>query len=293
MKIVNYETRADWLASRQNGLGASEGAAVLNASPFQSEYSLWAEKTGFIARREINQNNADLGHKIEPVAAEMFKARTGFPVLRLGDFSVMTDEEWPWLFVTHDYLTEDTERGLGVIECKAVSGGASHLWIDGPPLYYQIQIQQEMLIARAKWGVFAVVFGGPSWRFEIYEQTFNPTFATTLVEKTRAFWERVVSKDPPDIDESERTEEALRLKYDNKNQTVPTTVELPGEFEWLDRERQTLKGMVSRAEKRIRLIDNKIRAAMGGSDIALIDGRPVYSNKLSGTSRRLLRLGDD
>jgi putative phage-type endonuclease len=293
MKITNYETRDDWLKSRADGIGASEGAAVMNASPFQSEYALWAEKAGFISRRDINADNADLGHEIEPVAAKMFQKRTGLPVLRLGDFSVMRDEEWPWLFVTHDYLTEDADRGLGVIECKAVSGGAAAMWSNGPPLYYQIQIQQEMLVSRATWGVFAVVFGGPSWRFEMWEQEINPKFCTTLVERTKRFWQMVIDREPPDIDESERTEAALRLRYDNVNKTAPTSVELPPEFEWLDRERQTLKGMVSRAEKRIKGIDNKIRAGMGSSDIGLIDGRPTYSNKLSGSSRRLLRLGDD
>lgn len=290
MKLQNYNSREEWLAARKNGIGGSESAAVLGASPFQSAYQLWALKTGWIKEGSgIRQDNADIGHAIEPVAAQLFSARTGWEVVNMGDFCIATDERWPHLFATHDVFTEDSDRGLGVVEIKAVSGGASAQWRDGPPLYYQIQIQQEMLIAGATWGAFAVLFGGPSWRFAIFPQEFHDGFADRLIRDTDQFWQRVLNQDPPDVDHSEHTTWALRQKYFKEE--PKSVIELGVDFESIDRERQTLVSLAGQVKKRKTLLDNLIRAKMGTAEVGLIDGRPVFKNASTSQGRRLTRIG--
>jgi predicted phage-related endonuclease len=248
-------------------------------------------KTGWMKEtRSILQDNADIGHAIEPVAMKLFHDRTGYPVENFGDFCIATDDRWPWLFATHDVFTEDPDRGLGVVEIKAVSGGASSQWKEGPPLYYQVQIQQEMLVAGATWGAFAVLFGGPSWRFQIYPQEFHPGFGDKLIRETEAFWKLVTTQEPPDIDESEHTTECLRAKYFAEVEL--STVELGADFIALDRERQALMSLASMAEKRKKGIDNLIRAKMGTAEIGLVEGRPVYKHSTpKNGSRRLIRIG--
>ena len=47
-----YETEADWLASRQGCIGASEVATILGGNPHKSPHAFWCQKAGLLPRSE-------------------------------------------------------------------------------------------------------------------------------------------------------------------------------------------------------------------------------------------------
>ena len=70
-----FSNRAEWLAGRTNGIGASEAAATIGISPFMSTYELWEEKTGKRGSKDLSGNPViEYGNRIEPAMRVMFQA---------------------------------------------------------------------------------------------------------------------------------------------------------------------------------------------------------------------------
>lgn len=64
------ETREEWLAGRQKGLGGSDAGAILGLNPYKSAYTLWAEKCQLI-NSEVPDNEAmRVGRDLEDYVAK-------------------------------------------------------------------------------------------------------------------------------------------------------------------------------------------------------------------------------
>ena len=51
---LRFDCREDWLASRSIGIGASEAAAIVGDSKFQTRAELWELKTGKREKRRAS-----------------------------------------------------------------------------------------------------------------------------------------------------------------------------------------------------------------------------------------------
>lgn len=71
----------DWVAERSHYIGASEVAAVMGLSPYQTPVSVWASKLGIGERFEGNHLTRR-GHVIEPYLCDEFSRETGHKVER-------------------------------------------------------------------------------------------------------------------------------------------------------------------------------------------------------------------
>ena len=86
-------TRDDWLAWRRGGIGGSDIAAILSLSPWQSPWSLWADKTGLAA--DTHENEAmEAGRWLELAIGPWFADRTGLHVA--GEQMLVTHPERPF-----------------------------------------------------------------------------------------------------------------------------------------------------------------------------------------------------
>src|SRR4051794_32384551 len=65
----------------RGGLGASECAAALGLSPFETALGLWARKTGRVPEPEESEA-MELGLLLEPVVAELYCRRTGLLLIK-------------------------------------------------------------------------------------------------------------------------------------------------------------------------------------------------------------------
>lgn len=133
----------EWLAYRQSRFNASESAAVLGLSPWQTPYQLWLQKTG----RAANKPNAAMlrGTELEPVARAAYEDQTELVmqpvVLEAGRFSASLDG----MTLDGDLILE--------IKCP-LRGTRSDLWQDvavgAVPEHYVMQVQHQLMVSGAQ-----------------------------------------------------------------------------------------------------------------------------------------------
>ena len=57
-EVIKCADRAEWLAARNSGIGASEISAVMGVSPWQTAYDLYEKKKAGGAEDDVLANNA-------------------------------------------------------------------------------------------------------------------------------------------------------------------------------------------------------------------------------------------
>src|SRR4051794_4013451 len=71
----------EWLEARENGIGASQAAAAIDVSPWQSRIGLWAEKLGLVPPPTPTVPMM-VGTELEPLIARLYTEATGVKVRR-------------------------------------------------------------------------------------------------------------------------------------------------------------------------------------------------------------------
>ena len=135
---------AEWLTYRQSRFNASESAAVLGVSPWQTPYQLWLQKTGRSEGGKANQAMLR-GTELEPAARAAYEDQTGLVmqplVLEAGRYSASLDG-----------MTLDGDLVLE-IKCP-LRGTRSDLWQDvsvgAVPEHYLVQVQHQLMVAGAQ-----------------------------------------------------------------------------------------------------------------------------------------------
>ena len=131
-----------WHAHRAQFRNASESAAVMGLSPWQTPYQLWQVRTG---RMEVPVT-APMRHgtEMEPKARAAYEEQTGLImqplVLTDGDYSASLDG----ITLEGDLLLE--------VKCP-YKGQSSSLWqavsVGEVPEHYRIQVQHQLMVAGA------------------------------------------------------------------------------------------------------------------------------------------------
>ena len=112
--MAEIKTHEEWLQARQNGIGASEAAAVIGRSPWLDNVELWRRKTGRTQAPDISNNEAvAYGHAAEAPIRELFVLDyPGYEVTYGGAFDMVRHPEHPFILATLDgrLLEKDTGR---------------------------------------------------------------------------------------------------------------------------------------------------------------------------------------
>lgn len=190
----------EWHEARRNGLGASEVAAILGLSKWQTPLSVYLSKMG--VPNEIDPDLAYFGHKLEPVIAQWVRDKHPEVGEVTAGFSARS-VEWPWLTASPDYMIGDLP-----LEVKTSSAFSKDDWAGGVPLFYQTQSQTQQAVLGSDGGWLAVLHGGNSP--ELFWVPRDQEFIEDhLVPKSKAFWEdHVLPQIPP---EPSTTAEAVSL----------------------------------------------------------------------------------
>ena len=170
-------SRAEWLASRQSAIGASDVAAVLGLGAYGSPASVWASKVGEVDARPAS-GPAAMGLDLEPyIIAE---AGRRLEVEVTGCQEAIDSARCPHLRATVDGLIEQGDQRIPV-ECKFVTRD-DFTWGDDPALDWDalgawladetkpfpcstaaesayVQINAQMLCTGADHGYLAAVMG--------------------------------------------------------------------------------------------------------------------------------------
>lgn len=150
LKRKVFEDRESWLAGRGASIGASEAAAVIGMSPFESQYELWERKTGIKPPKDLSGNAViEYGVRLEPALRTMFQAEHPELTVEYHQFDVLYQSERPWMTATLDGELTDADGRKGILEIKTSSVGKKSQydkWRDAVPINYLAQTMHQMLV---------------------------------------------------------------------------------------------------------------------------------------------------
>lgn len=177
-----------WLRARKSFLGASDVACVLGLSKWATPLGVYLEKLSGAVDDEMTERQK-LGHKLEPVIAELFGEETGTPVF--DSPGLIRSTVYPWLGATPDRVNGDGEP----IELKSSDAFMKDTWADGPPVNYRIQVLVQMICLGASRGWLAVLHGGNE--FDWYPIEWDQAAVDLILERTQEFWEQHIEAGVP------------------------------------------------------------------------------------------------
>lgn len=178
----------EWLEERQKSLGASETAAVLGMSPFETAYDVYRTKHGHV--KPFPPELALLGHMSEPIMHEWTERLSGLKVTLDAGFMARS-KKYPWLHATFDRVIRDG-RSITPVQFKT----ARFPWADGVPIHVRVQVQQEMLIAGAERALVVVLAAGRDFEYAWVDRD-EEFISSILVPQTDAFWNDLQGFTPP------------------------------------------------------------------------------------------------
>lgn len=279
VELRRYESREDWLASRTSTLGASESAALFGLTPEgrESEFSLWAKKTGLVPEQDLDFEWIEWGQILEEPIAQRYAKRTGHVLWTPPTpFCVAVHPRLPFLTATIDrwIVQAAGHDDRGDLEIKNV-GAFNSDWRDGKdlalPLYVQAQVQHQLAVTGFGWAVVAALVGGNS--LKTIEVERNPEFIAELEAKAEEFWGRVQRKEAPAVDGTTATSKALKRLHPADS---GETIELADEARSLADGLEEAKAEKETAESHIQEAENKLRAMLGAATFGTLpDGRVV------------------
>ena len=287
--------RAEWLAWRRTGLGASDVAGVLGLSPWASPFSVWASKVDE-AGDDRDSAAMEFGRRAEVMIAPWFTERTGLRVL--GEQTRCTHQADRWKLCTPDgfvWLGSDSRGPHGVLEIKTTDDSAA-VWAEAVPVHYRCQATWAMHVTDLPVCWFAVLhlaFGRP--HFEIYEFARDAADEAYVVEQCERFWaDHVLTGVPPAVDGHQATTDAVKAHWPTAEGSVeadPATRQLVGRLRDLKRSLSITEAAVAEAENELRVALGDHEALVGGCDAK---GRPIVlatwkaqeSKRLDGTALR-------
>ena len=147
----NIKTREQWLLERKTGIGASEASAIVGASPYKSNITLWEEKTGRREPGDIGgKEYVQRGIAAEPFLRHLFAL--DYPQYKVGydEFDLIRNKDYPFIFATLDgKLTDLNTYECGVLEIKKaeLNNMAQRMKWSGKtiPQNYYIQVIHQLL----------------------------------------------------------------------------------------------------------------------------------------------------
>ena len=240
--------RAEWLAWRRSGVGASDAAGVLGISPWGSPWAVWADKVGLFGLDDDDtgfgsDDSREFGRRAEAMIVPWFEDTTGLhiPATQLW----ARNDLLPWILATPDGAVTDRSYCTGGGDCpfpshpKALHEGASSRLrtedlqvlagmasqfdgleakteFDGKawaeiPVWYQSQGQWQMAATGWETVWFAVLHGR---RFRTYVLRRDQGDIDEMVDRIGEWWEtHVTGRVAPPIDGSDATLDLLTRLY--------------------------------------------------------------------------------
>ena len=283
--------RETWLDVRKQGIGASDAAAAVGISPYQSPLELWLIKTG--RDSDMPKPNPDdesspmyWGNILEPIVAQHYTKRTGNKVRKVNAVLQHPDTDKHWMLANLDY-TVTHNSDVQILECKtAGEWGAKH-WRDGVPEYVQCQVQHQLAVTGKQAADVCVLLCGQE--IKIYRIERDEALIEKLIALERQFWHCVETDTPPPVDGSDSSGRALKYLYPNDSGDVLDLTEdshLCQVFTDLLAARDT----IAQAQQREDLYKQTLQEKMGeASRIIFPAGEVSWKKNKTGSRRFLVR----
>jgi putative phage-type endonuclease len=283
---MTEQTKEQFLAERQRGLGGSDAASVLGLSPYGGPMGVYRAKV-YGAKGDLGDNErAFWGTRLEAVIREVYEERNECAVIVP---SLLVHPEHPFLIGHVDgmVVNDDGDR-VGLLEIKATGVDQRHDWgetgTDQIPTQYLIQVQHYLGLTDLPWCDVVVLIGGNEYR--TYRIDRNQKLIDGIYKKEIEFWlNHVVPKEPPDVDGSPASNEVLVKMYPQaagERDAWPEIDELASQL-------RSVQDDLKALEKQEAVLKDKIKQQMGpiakvrGADYTLswteVKGRQTIDSK--------------
>lgn len=273
--IIKPKDHAEWLAEREKGIGASEVAAVVGLSPWETPYSLWLRKTGQVP--PIEENFAmRRGHYLEDAVVQWWQDETGEKVIKASAADIIyVHPEYDFMRATPDRIVRGRKK---MLEVKSTAGYMG----EEIPDYYLAQCIYQMYVTGIHEEELIYIQGDLTFgRFNVQ---YDAEFAEFIAQKVKEFWNDCVigGKEPECITVSDFT-----LKGSDPGTSVEADKEALAQILSL----RTLLVDHKVKEKDIEAYKDSIKLFMGENESLTHDGKVLATWKTDSRSRTL-RLKD-
>lgn len=291
MLIETFRKRLGWLRARQSGLGGSDAPILMRVAPWRNATRLrvYMEKTAPITAADADIERLpswqEWGLRHEPSIALAVQEKLDRVVHQVAKtpYHLARNPKMPaWTFASLDRLVEAKGRkGPGPLNLKTSTLPAE--WENGIPIWYQVQLQHEMAVADASWGMVAVLVNGHEFLWGDVER--NDRFIDTMLETESTFWhQHVLPRVPPEPGAGDS--KLLNGLWAEEQRSI---VLPPEAADWMDR-RTTLAAEIKQREAQIEEVELKLKTALGPAVRGLLpDGRNC-TWKTDGSGTRVFRV---
>lgn len=275
-----------WLAARRPLVTASEMAAVLGMSSYDSPFSLWWKKQPDWPHPEQSLQ-MHIGRKLEAVIGELWSEGHPEAGLWRPGASLWVHPTETWMGATPDYLAvfphaitppvSTTTKITGVyvepVECKSDEGGDG--WgkagTDEVPEHHLVQVIVQCLVLGVPRGRIMRLSGKRTTEYVIAVADHDDLVARIITEG-RTFHTTLETGVAPDIDAHEATARTLSDLYPEADPEVEVEIS-----ETLHKELRDAKQAVKDAKALETFAVNRLRDLLGRdkAKYATVDGRRV------------------
>ena len=300
--------RPAWLAARRGIITAGEVPYILGMYGAGRRLRLWYDKAGWTERESADDfEGAQMGHRLEPLNAELFAERTGRCVTRVQ--KLLRSTRYPWLGATLDYaqlassgalpgfqrafLGDASDGRAGTqppVPLELKSSGAKHNWpesesdvrypdiefVGEPSLRFQAQLQAQLLVYGADWGSLSALLGSPYMHHRYRDFPLHPNLCDLILTRTQAFAESLTRGVPPEPDDCPLTLSTIKEAALRRLQAA-TVRRLPVEAVAWSSELGRARAEQRDAERRVRLYESALLTAMGGAERARLPDGSTYT----------------
>lgn len=189
-EVVPTLDRAEWLAARRAGIGASDIAGIMGLSPYTTPFQVWADKVYELPEDHDDDEAMLWGNLLEGLILDEW-GRRNWPVedRRL----LLRSTETPYFMATPDGLTDNGTQGA-VVEAKVTSDWS---WAE-PPQHYVLQVQWQLIVTGYRVGYLTALHAAR--RLATYEIEADPDAQAEMIATAHDFWKLVEANEPPPID---------------------------------------------------------------------------------------------
>lgn len=279
--IIKPASREEWLKAREDGIGASEVAAVLGLSPWETPFSLWLRKTGQVPALEETVAMR-MGHLLEPVIAQLWEEATGFKIIKAsaGDI-IYQDPEHPWRKVTPDRIAYEIDPETGkkqkcLNEYKSTSQDFDP---DNLPPYYIAQCQYQMHVTGIHVDYLCWLTNGRY--YDHARLTYDKEFAEFIASRVDEFY----------INNVKGNKEPELISVDDfayKGSDPGTTIEADEEAFAQVMSLRAMKQSISEREENANNIADCIKLYMGEKESLTYEGKVLATWKTGSRGRTFL-----
>lgn len=284
---------AEWLEARRAGVTASEIAALMGISPYESPLSLYHRKIGDLGEQP-DTDAMSLGRYLESWVAGWFEQR--HPEFLLGPSGLYANTDRPWQLATPDRPLYERahvdgsahEGAVSTLECKtdASYDGWGDDGSDDIPAHYRAQTLWQMdVLGLSEVRVACLFLHSRTVREYVIARDDQAERDLELMRhEAETFLHRLDQGDPPPVDSHPATTDTLKALHpdvDDVAAYIPKT---------LAEDYQRARRSHARAEKRKKLIENRMRDRMGRARYAFhgdqqIATRSVFPRQSVDTKR--------